>query len=87
MEERVNLLAAISEAVAGGQWQELEWLVKAAYSAGATRDDPVRAVEVGGMRGNLSDHLLILAYATVNAWQWMALRRPTGMRKRMRWRA
>lgn len=79
-EERNAALAAFTEAVAGREWQEFEWLVKAAYSAGASRDDLIAAAEAGRRFADVPERLVALAYATVNAWRWMAARGPAPLR-------
>ena len=72
MNERMALLAALAEAVWTRQVQEFEWLVKAAYTAGATREDLHTAVESGCLLGNPPASVATQAYGTVYAWQWMA---------------
>ena len=75
MKERTALVAALIEAVSTRQAHEFGWLVKAAYGAGASRQDLVLAVETGRYLGNLPEPIAVLAYAAVQAWQWMASRR------------
>jgi hypothetical protein len=72
MKERIALLVALAEAVWARQAHEFEWLVKAAYGAGATREDLLTAVENGRLLGDPPAPVVTEAYATVHAWQWMA---------------
>ena len=72
MKERMALLAAFAEAVWTRQAHEFEWLVKAAYAAGATREDLFTAVESGRLLGEPPAPIVTEAYATVHAWQWLA---------------
>ncbi|OGB92565.1 MAG: hypothetical protein A3H39_07270 [candidate division NC10 bacterium RIFCSPLOWO2_02_FULL_66_22] len=92
MKERIILLAALAEAVAGGQPHRFEGLVKAAYEAGADREDLLTAVEIGRVIGEVSGPVLTEACATVQAWQWMVVHRLTHRadveaktRRRERW--
>lgn len=71
MEERIALLAALAEAVLARQAHEFEWLVKAAYGAGATGEELLTAVESGLVLGTPPSPVATEAYATVHAWQWM----------------
>ncbi len=75
MKERLALLAAFSEAVSTRQAHEFEWLIKAAYAAGTSREDLLTAIETGRLLGNPPEPVAADAYATVHAWQWMASRR------------
>ena len=72
MKEQMALLVAFAEAVSARQAHEFEWLVKAAYGAGASREDLLTAVESGSLLGDPSEPVVTEAYATVHAWQWMA---------------
>jgi hypothetical protein len=72
MRERIALLAASAEAVWTRQAHEFEWLVKAAYTAGATREDLQTAVNSGRLLGNPPEAVVTEAFATVHAYQWMA---------------
>jgi len=72
MNERMALLAALAESVWTSQAHELEWLVKAAYSAGATSEDLYTAVESGCLLGNPPPKVVTQAYATIDTWKWMA---------------
>ena len=81
MKERTSLLAALIDAVSLRQADEFGWLVKAAYGAGASRQDLVLAVETGGHLGNLPAPVTAEAYSTVHAWQWMASRREVRFRE------
>jgi hypothetical protein len=75
MKERTALLAAFTEAVSTRQAHEFVWLIKAAYGAGASREDLLIAVETGWRLGDPPEPITAEAYATVHAWQWMATRR------------
>jgi len=75
MKERMALLAAFAEAVSARQAHEFEWLVKAAYTAGASREDLLTALETGRLLGEPPEPVVTEAYATVHGWQWMASRR------------
>jgi hypothetical protein len=77
MKERMALLAAFAEAVWTRQADEFEWLVKAAYGAGACREDLLAAVESGRLLGDPPEPVVAEAYATVHAWRWMTSRCPT----------
>jgi hypothetical protein len=57
------------------QAHEFAWLVKAAYGAGASREDLLIAVKTGWRLGNPPEPITAEAYAAVHAWQWMANRR------------
>jgi hypothetical protein len=74
MKERMALLAAFAEAVWSRQAYEFEWLVKAAYGAGASSEDLLIAVETGRLLGDPPEPVLADAYATLHAWEWMASR-------------
>ena len=78
MEERTNSLSAFAEAVAARDTEQFARLVKVAYQAGATREDLLTAVEIGRGFGEPSGPVLAEAYATVHAWQWIAVRRLVG---------
>jgi hypothetical protein len=75
MKERVTLLAALSEAVSARQTHRFERLARAAYTAGASREDLITAIEIGRLLGDPVEPVPTEAYATVHAWQWMASRR------------
>jgi hypothetical protein len=75
MKERTALLAAMVEAVSTRQAHEFVWLVKAAYGAGASREDLLIAVETGWRLGEPPEPITAEAYTAVHAWQWMANRR------------
>lgn len=75
VKERTALLAAFAEAVSTRQAHEFVWLVKAAYGAGASREDLLVAVETGWRLGDPPEPITAGAYAAVHAWQWMANRR------------
>lgn len=75
MKERTALLAAFTEAVSTQQAHDFAWLIKAAYGAGASREDLLIAVETGWRLGNPPEPITAEAYAAVHAWQWMANRR------------
>jgi hypothetical protein len=75
MKERVTLLAALSEAVSVRQTHQFERLVWAAYSAGASREDLITAIEIGRLLGHPPEPVPTEAYAAVYAWNWMANRR------------
>lgn len=92
MKDRIILLAALAEAVADKQPHCFEGLVKAAYEAGADREDLLTAVEIGRVIGEVSGPVLTEACATVQAWQWMVVHRLTHRadveaktRRRERW--
>ena len=53
----------------------MEQAVKAAYKAGASREDLLASVEVARRRAELPAVTLSCAYATVHAWRWMMARR------------
>lgn len=74
MKELIALLAAFAEAVATRQTHEFEWLVKAAYGAGAGMDDLLSAVEIGQLVGEPPEPVVAEASATVHLFQWMAMR-------------
>jgi len=74
MKDRITLLATLAEAVADKQPHCFEGLVKAAYEAGADREDLLTAVEIGRVIGEVSGPVLTEARATVQAWQWMVVR-------------
>lgn len=72
MKEQMALLVAFAEALSAKQSHELEWLARAAYGAGASRDDLLTAVDKGRLLGDPPEPVGTEAYATVRAWQWMA---------------
>ncbi len=72
MEELIALLAAFAEAVATRQTHEFDWLVKAAYGAGASREDLLISVEIGQLVGEPPEPVVTEASATAHLWQWMA---------------
>ncbi len=72
---RMPHLTAFTEGVATGQAQRFEPIVKAAYRAGASREDLLTAVEVGRCLGTVPDPVIRQAYATIHAWSWIAARR------------
>jgi alkylhydroperoxidase/carboxymuconolactone decarboxylase family protein YurZ len=74
MEERMSYLFAFAKAVATRETEQFAQLIKAAYQAGATREDLLTAVEIGRMFGEPSRTVLAEAYATIHAWQWIAVR-------------
>ena len=75
MEERTSYLFAFAKAVTARETERFAELIKAAYQTGATREDLLTAVEVGRMFGEPSGPVLAEAYATIQAWQWIAFRR------------
>jgi hypothetical protein len=75
MKERTALLASLAEAVSTRQAYEFAWLVKAAYGAGASRENLLVAVETGRHLGDPPEPVTAEAYAAVHAWQWMVNRR------------
>lgn len=76
MRGQIALLAAFAEAVAGRQTDEFEEVVKAAYGAGTALEDLLAALEIGRLLGEPPEPVVAEAYATVHAWQWMAMRPP-----------
>lgn len=74
MRELIALLAAFAEAVAARQTHEFEWLVKAAYAAGARLEDLLTALEIGRLVGEPPESVVTEASATAHLWQWMAVR-------------
>ena len=68
-------LTAFTEAVATGQTQQLEPMVKAAYGAGASREDLLTAVQVGRCLGAVPGPVVRQAYVAIHAWSWIAARR------------
>lgn len=74
MKDLIALLAAFAEAVATRQTHEFEWLVKAAYRAGAEMDDLLAAVEIGRLIGEPPEPVVTEASATAHLWHWIALR-------------
>lgn len=72
MKERTALLTALAEAVWSRQAHVFDWLVKAGYRAGASREDLLIAVETGRLLGDPPQPVVADAYATIHAWQWMA---------------
>ncbi len=80
MVERKEALAGIVRAVADARMADLEGVVKAAYTAGAHREELLCAVELGGSLGAASHGVLPEAYGVVHTWSWMAARRRTGDR-------
>ncbi len=75
MDARIAQLAAFAEAVASCQSHVFERTVKAAYAAGASREELLTAAEVGRCLAEIPRAVVSLAYATVHAWNWMAVRR------------
>jgi hypothetical protein len=81
MRRRIALLAALAEAVWSRQAHEFDWLVKAAYGAGASLEDLLTAVESGCLLGKPPAPIVTEAYATVHAWQWLAICGPGNSRE------
>ena len=75
MSERNAALIAFMEAITSGQPHLFEQAVKAAYKAGAVREELLTAVEIGRCLAYVSAPLVSQAYATVHAWHWMVARR------------
>jgi alkylhydroperoxidase/carboxymuconolactone decarboxylase family protein YurZ len=78
MPARIALLAAFAEALASRQSHLFEQMVKAAYAAGASREELHTAVEVGRCLAEVPGPVVSLAHANVRAWHWMATRRLAG---------
>ena len=73
--ERRSLPAAFAKAIAARQPEQFERLVKAAYEAGASREDLLTAVEVARVLADAPGPVVVEAYATVHTWRWVAARR------------
>ncbi len=83
MDARIAQLTALAEAIASRQSHLFEQTVKAAYAAGASREDLLTAVEVGRCLGDVPGPVVKRAYATVHTWNWMASRRLAERRERV----
>ncbi len=82
MTERIAHLIAFIEAITDGQPHLFQPAVKAAYRAGASREELLTAVEIGRGLRHVAAPVVSQAYATVHAWYWMAARR-TGHRRNL----
>ncbi len=74
MSDRKASLLGLLETVAASCAEQFEEAVNAAYEAGASREDLLCTVEVGGALGQVPLGLLAQAYATRHARHWMAAR-------------
>ncbi len=83
MDTRIAPLTAFTEAITSGQAHLFEQAVKAAYAAGASREDLLRAVEIGRCLAEVPGPFLAQAYAAVHAWYWMVARRAVHHRELM----
>jgi alkylhydroperoxidase/carboxymuconolactone decarboxylase family protein YurZ len=74
-DERITHLAAFTGAIAAGQADRFDRIVKASYSAGAAREDLLGAVEVARVLADAPGPLVVQAYAAIHAWRWIEARR------------
>ena len=68
-------LTAFTAAVATGQAYRFEEAVKAAYEAGARREELLLAVDSARLLTPIPAPILERAYAAIHAWYWMESRR------------
>jgi hypothetical protein len=68
-------LAAFAEAVTAGRPERFAEAVKAAYQAGACREDLLAAVGAIRWPDDPPYPVLAKAYAAIHEWYWMAARR------------
>ena len=74
-DERITHLAAFTGAIAANHATQFDGIVKAAYGAGATREDLLAAVEVARVLADAPGPLVVQAYAAIHAWRWIEARR------------
>ena len=74
-DERIARLAAFTGVLAAQQPGEFGRVVKAAYEAGATREDLLAALEVARVLADASGALAVQAYAAIHAWHSIAVHR------------
>lgn len=74
-DERITRLAAFTGAIAAQQADQFDRIVKAAYNAGASREDLLAAVEVARVLADAPGPLVVQAYAAIHAWRWIEARR------------
>lgn len=72
---RITRLAALTRAVSAGEPEAFAAVVKAAYAAGASREELLGAVEVARVLAGASGAVVVQAYAAIHAWHWIAARR------------
>ena len=72
---RASNLAALREAVAVPKPMHLDRTIKAAYQAGASREDLITAVEIARAVSDVPGSVVAQAYASIHAWHWIAARR------------
>lgn len=72
--ELIVLLGDLAGVVATRRADAFERVIKAAFSAGASRQDLLIAVEIGRFLGGPPETVVAEASTTVHAWQWMASR-------------
>jgi alkylhydroperoxidase/carboxymuconolactone decarboxylase family protein YurZ len=75
MEGQITHLAIFVETLATRQWHQLERLVKAAYAAGASREDLFSAIELCRQQAHVPGPVVARAYEMIHAWHWMVARR------------
>jgi hypothetical protein len=75
MHERLAHLATLTKAAVARQPYRFDQVINAAYGAGASRDDLLRAIEAAQRLGDVPGPVLAQAYATIHAWYWMEARR------------
>lgn len=75
MNEWIACLTALSAAIAARQPHRFEEVVKAAYEAGASREELLTALDSARLLAQIPAAILDRAYATIHSWYWMETRR------------
>lgn len=71
MSDRIDCLTYFTMLVAGRQTERFEDAVQLCYHAGASREDLLTAAEIGRILAEVPDPVMVRAYATIHAWQWI----------------
>ncbi len=74
MSDRIDCLTYFAMLVAGRQTEKFEDAIQLCYHTGATREDLLTAAEIGRVLAEVPDPVVVQAYATINAWQWIVPR-------------